>query len=237
MEISKVVGVFVIGTLLALSLAFVSITVTRMTDIKHYESRQWGSWASNLSRVQSSINVYTVSLQPQVLFASAPQANMSALSGALQMTTGELSAHVPYSPAQYSYTLTSNSVVYTVFNWQGRLDIRSLSIYLKNVTVVAPYGLWVTHSWVNEVEDDRMVVYTSVSPNSTLVVNIITPSSSNITAFSIPGYLDLENYTVSVDNGETMVSFVYKVGEENNVLIILPFLFENTSLYYVIYVM
>ena len=231
MEISKVVGVFVIGTLLALSLAFVSITVTRMTDMKHYEGRQWGSLTSNLPRVQSSVNVYTVSLQPQVFFASTPQANLSALSGALSMTEGELS-----TPVLYSYAITSNNVVYAVFSWQGRLDIHSLPIYLENVTVVAPYGLWVTHSWVNEVEDDRMVVFTTVSPNSTLVVNIITPSSSNITALSIPGYLVLENYTVSADNGETMVSFVYKVGEENNVLIILPFLLENTSLYYVIYI-
>ena len=231
MEISKVVGVFVIGTLLALSLAFTSITLTRMGDIKHHDDRPWGSSTFNSSGVQSNIDVYTVALQPQVFFAAPPQTNVTALSNGILMVVGELS-----TPVQYSYVITSNNVVYTVFNWQGRLDIHSFSLSLKNVTVVAPYGLWVTHSWVTTVEDDRMVVFASASPNSTLVVNLIFPNPSNVTALSIPGYLELENYTVSVDNGETMVSFVYKVGEENNVLIILPFLFENTSLYYVIYV-
>ena len=232
MEISKVVGVFVIGTLLALSLAFASITVTRMSHVKHQEGRTWGSWTFNSCGVQSSVNVYTASIQTQAVYGVVTsQANVTTFSSGLSNEISPVTASL-----KYLYVISSNNIVYTVFSWHGRLETHYFSLYLENATVVAPYGLWVTHSWVDTVEEDRMVVFTSTYPNSTLVVNLVFPGSSNVTAFSVPGYLELENYTVSIDNGEAMMSFVYKVGSENNVLIILPFLFENTPLYYVIYV-
>ena len=242
MEITKVAAVFVLGTLLALAVALVSLNLAKMGPMRSEEKAKTGAGVSVITIYNgglpnsSLVLVNAVNTEPIAGSVKAPNststsppiAYFTALYSTLSNLEGELEPVQYYETTSYAYFAT--------FKWGGNLVISGIVLPLKNATIVIPYYLWATHSWREALESKKGIIFLEAPPNSTLLVSIVLNQPTNVSVFSVPGYLYLKDYTVSNEGEGTAVTFVYGVGDVRNTLVVLPLIYGNFTYLYVVYV-